>query len=77
MPAVGGGAAGRDARVGRRIRGKRRAMGLEQDALARVLGVSATVIEAYETGVTPVPHEHLRQLASYFGVPLSYFLPAS
>lgn len=76
MPAVGGGA-GRDAHVGRRIRGKRRAMGLEQDALARVLGVSAAAIEAYETGVVPVPDEHLRQLVIYFGVPLDYFLPAS
>jgi len=72
----GRGGAGRDAHVGRRIRGKRRAMGLEQAALARVLGVNVDAIEAYETGVTPVPDEHLRQLAIYFGVPIDYFLPA-
>ena len=75
MPTVGGGATRRDAHAGRRIRGKRRAMGLEQSALARVLGVTVDEIKAYEAGVTPVPNEHLRQLAVYFGVPLDYFLP--
>ena len=77
MPAVGGGASRRDAHIGRRIRGKRRAMGLEQSVLARTLGVAIGVIEAYETGTTSVPDEHLRQLASYFAVPLDYFLPKS
>ena len=51
-------------------------MGLEQNALARVLGVTTDAIEAYEMGATSVPSEHLRQLAIYFGVPLEYFLPA-
>ena len=75
MPAGEQGAAGRDAHIGRRIRGKRRAMGLEQSALARVLGVTVDMIEAYETHAATVPDEHLRQLASYFGVGLDYFLP--
>ena len=76
MPAVGGRSPGRrDVHIGRRIRGKRRAMGLEQSALARMLGVAVDRIEAYETGATTVPDEHLRRLADYFSVPLDYFLP--
>lgn len=77
MPAVGGRSGRRDAHIGRRIRGKRRAMGLEQIALARMLGVAVDRIDAYETGATAVPAEQLRQLADYFGVPLDYFLPKS
>ena len=50
-------------------------MGLEQSALAGTLGVAIGVIEAYETGATSVPDDHLHQLASYFAVPLDYFLP--
>jgi len=52
-------------------------MGLEQSALARVLGVTPDEVQAYETGAASVPSEHLRQLTIYFGVPLEYFLPKS
>jgi transcriptional regulator with XRE-family HTH domain len=50
-------------------------MGLEQSALARVLGVTVDEIEAYETGAVRVRDAHLRELAAYFDVPIEYFLP--
>ncbi len=71
----GGGSRRHDARIGRRIRGKRRAMGLEQGMLARVLGVQVEAIQAYENGTAPVPDQHLRLLADYFGVSVDYFVP--
>ena len=61
--------------VARRLRGKRRALGLSVEALAKALGVDPCLIEAYERATTPVPHEHLTQLCAVLQVPLSYFLP--
>ena len=66
-----------DRHVGRRLRGKRRALGLSQDDLARALGTGNDVIEAYERGALRVPGEHLLKLADYLGVPVSYFFPAT
>jgi transcriptional regulator with XRE-family HTH domain len=66
-----------DRHVGRRLRGKRRALGLSQDDLARALGTGNDVIEAYERGTLRIPGEHLLKLADYLGVPVSYFFPAT
>ena len=41
-----------DRHIGRRIRGKRRALGLSEDFLARQLGIEARQIEAYERGMS-------------------------
>ena len=64
-----------DRHVGRRIRGKRRALGLPQAHLAGELGVPVDKIEAYERGTERVPAEHLVTLAEFFDVPISYFFP--
>jgi len=66
-----------DQHVGRRIRGKRRALGLGVDDLAAALGVEASRIEAYERGTERVPSEHLIRLGEIMEVPLSYFFPAT
>ena len=66
-----------DRHVGRRLRGKRRALGLSEDDLARVLGVGRDVIEGYESAKMRVPGEHLLKLAQYLGVPISYFFPTT
>jgi transcriptional regulator with XRE-family HTH domain len=66
----------RDLHVGRRIRGKRRALGLSLEWLAQELGVESSRIEAYERATEPVPSEHLARLSDVLGVHLSYFLPA-
>lgn len=66
-----------DQHVGRRIRGKRRALGLSEAALAKAVGIEPEQIEAYERAVERVPTEHLVRLGEVMDVPLSYFLPAS
>jgi transcriptional regulator with XRE-family HTH domain len=65
-----------DQHVGRRIRGKRRALGLAQDDLAAELGVGRDTVEAYERGTARVPPDHLLRLATFLGVSVAYFFPA-
>ena len=66
-----------DRHVGRRLRGKRRALALGEDDLARTLGVGRDVIQAYERGTLRVPGEHLLKLADFLGVAVSYFFPTT
>ncbi len=66
-----------DQHVGRRIRGKRRALALSEDDLAKTLGVDRSVIDAYEHAATTVPPDHLTRLSQILGVPVSYFFPAT
>ena len=64
-----------DRHIARRIRGKRRALGLSQEALAKAIGVDPGLLDAYERARLPVPPAHLIRLGEVLGVPLSYFLP--
>jgi transcriptional regulator with XRE-family HTH domain len=64
-----------DQHVVRRIRGKRRALALTENDLAKALGVDRGQIEAYEHGTMRVPPEHLIKLSDVLGVPVSYFFP--
>jgi transcriptional regulator with XRE-family HTH domain len=66
-----------DRHIGRRIRGKRRALGLSEDAVAQALGIGRDTIEGYERATERVPPEHLIKLADFFGVSVSYFFPAT
>jgi transcriptional regulator with XRE-family HTH domain len=66
-----------DQHVGRRIRGKRRALGLSEESLATALGVEANQIAAYERAIERVPSDQLIRLSQVLGVPLSYFFPAT
>jgi len=66
-----------DRHVGRRIRGKRRALGLTADDLAKSLGVDAATVKAYERGSERVPSEHLVRLSEIMDVALSYFFPVA
>ncbi len=65
-----------DRHVGRRIRGKRRALALTEDVLAKALGVDPSVIDAYEQATVSVPSDHLNRLSQILNVPISYFFPA-
>ena len=65
-----------DQHVGRRIRGKRRALGLSEVALAKAAGIDPEQIEAYERAMERVPTDHLVRLGEVMGVPLTYFFPA-
>jgi transcriptional regulator with XRE-family HTH domain len=66
-----------DRHVARRIKGKRMALGLAESDLASTLGIEQRQMQAYERGSERVPAEHLIRLSEYFGVPLSYFFPAT
>lgn len=66
-----------DRHIGRRIRGKRRALGLSEDDLASALGVGRDTIDSYERATVRVPSEHLIKLAGFLGVPISYFFPTT
>ena len=66
-----------DLHVGRRVRGKRRALGLTEADLAKALGVDVSRIGAYERGTERVLSEHLVRLSEMMEVPLSYFFPAT
>ena len=66
-----------DQHIGRRIRGKRRALGLTEDDLAKALGVGRETIEAYERASVRAPSEHVIRLADILGVSVSYLFPAN
>jgi transcriptional regulator with XRE-family HTH domain len=66
-----------DRHIGRRIRGKRRALGLTEDDLAKALGVGRETIEAYERASVRVPSEHIIKLGDILGVSVSYLFPAN
>ena len=63
-----------DRHVGRRIRGKRRALGLTEEGLAKALGVDVDRIGAYERGTERVPS--MVRISEIMEVSLSYFFPA-
>jgi transcriptional regulator with XRE-family HTH domain len=63
-----------DERIGRRIRGKRRALGLSQEQVADTLGVTSATVEAYERATLCVPPGHLIKLAEIFDVSVSFFV---
>ncbi|HEY7576310.1 MAG TPA: helix-turn-helix transcriptional regulator [Acetobacteraceae bacterium] len=66
-----------DLHIGRRIRGKRRALGLSEESLAAALGVETGRITGYERATERVSSDHLVRLSEILEVPLSYFLPAA
>ena len=66
-----------DQHIGRRIRGKRRALDLTEDDLAKALGVECETIEAYERASVRVPSEHVIKLADILGVSVSYLFPTT
>lgn len=66
-----------DRHVGRRIRGKRRALGLSEESLAKALGVAILQLDAYERATERVPSAHLIRLSELLGVSLSYFFPTT
>lgn len=60
--------------LGERLRGLRQARGLSLRALARQVGLSATLLSQVERGVTEPSLTTLRQLATVFGASVSTLL---
>jgi transcriptional regulator with XRE-family HTH domain len=62
-----------DVHVGARIRTRRLFIGMNQDTLARALGLTFQQVQKYEGGANRVSASRLAQIAKVLGVPIAYF----
>jgi transcriptional regulator with XRE-family HTH domain len=62
-----------DVHVGARIRTRRLLVGMNQETLARALGLTFQQVQKYEGGANRVSASRLAQVAEILGVPISYF----
>ncbi len=62
-----------DAQVGRRVRERRREMGMSQEKLGNALGISFQQIQKYEAGTNRVAAGRLWDMASVLEVDVGYF----
>lgn len=62
-----------DNHLGRRLRRRRRLLGLTQQQLANTVGVRFQQIQKYECGANRISAARLWQLAEALGVPVGYF----
>jgi transcriptional regulator with XRE-family HTH domain len=59
--------------IGRRLRARRRLMGLTQTAVGEACGLTFQQVHKYETGLMMIPASRLWRLSGALGVPVSYF----
>lgn len=64
---------GVDKEVGSRLRLRRHAIGMAQEALAEQLGISFQQVQKYEAGVNRISASRLFDIAGILHVPVSYF----
>ena len=64
-----------DVEVGRRIRMRRQALGMSQEKLGEVLGITFQQIQKYEKGTNRVGASRLAQIATTLNVSPAYFFP--
>jgi transcriptional regulator with XRE-family HTH domain len=62
-----------DRRLGLRLRTRRIELGMSQERLAELLGVTFQQVQKYEKGINRVAASRLFEVAAALGVPLSYF----
>jgi transcriptional regulator with XRE-family HTH domain len=62
-----------DVHIGARIRLRRTALGLSQEKLGGVIGLSFQAVQKYERGTTRIGATRLYELSSVLDVPVSYF----
>ena len=62
-----------DAQVGNRVRLRRMLVGMSQEKLGEMLGLTFQQVQKYEKGVNRIGAGQLYQVASILGVPISYF----
>jgi len=62
-----------DVHVGARIRTRRLLIGMNQETLAKALGLTFQQVQKYEGGANRVSASRLSQIAEILGVPISYF----
>jgi len=59
--------------IGKRIRRRRRLLGLTQQQLAEAVGTRFQQIQRYEAGSNRIPASRLYETAVALGVPIQYF----
>ena len=62
-----------DIHVGARVRTRRLLIGMNQETLARALGLTFQQVQKYEGGANRVSASRLSQIADILGVPISHF----
>jgi transcriptional regulator with XRE-family HTH domain len=62
-----------DAQVGNRVRLRRMLVGMSQEKLGEMLGLTFQQVQKYEKGVNRIGAGRLYQVAGILGVPVSYF----
>jgi DNA-binding XRE family transcriptional regulator len=62
-----------DLRVARRIRERRKRIGMTQQKLAQMIGVAFQQAHKYEHGLSRISAGRLFQIATVLGVPIVYF----
>jgi transcriptional regulator with XRE-family HTH domain len=62
-----------DVHVGGRIRTRRLLIGMNQETLARALGLTFQQVQKYEGGANRVSASRLSQIAEILSVPIAYF----
>lgn len=62
-----------DVHVGSRIRMRRLFLGMNQETLAKALGLTFQQVQKYEGGANRVSASRLSAMADVLGVPISYF----
>jgi transcriptional regulator with XRE-family HTH domain len=60
--------------IGKRIKARRRELGLSQEALATIIDVSYQQVQRYESGKNSLNVEKLQEVAKALSVPVSYLL---
>jgi len=62
-----------DAQVGNRVRLRRMLIGMSQEKLGELLGLTFQQVQKYEKGVNRIGAGRLFQVAQILGVPIDYF----
>lgn len=62
-----------DVHVGKRIRTRRLFLGMNQETLAKALGLTFQQVQKYEGGANRVSASRLSAMADILGVPISFF----
>ncbi len=62
-----------DLHIGKRLRRRRRLLGLTQQQVAEVVGIRFQQIQKYECGANRISAARLWELADTLNVPISYF----
>lgn len=60
--------------IGEKIKKRRRELGISQERLAEILGVTYQQVQRYENGMNKLNVENIQVIAEALAVPVSYFL---